>query len=142
MRRPLDVIHEVLLQPVVCEKCGKVTCRCMFAKAGRLRNQAQMLHDALIDEGLLHVEQAEPTAEDFDVLARWLADQSQHPRYVMIEEGWRKLLESEQDVTVAYAAALKTVGTPSQEQNNQLGRARDTLVAEIRRRRAADSQGV
>jgi hypothetical protein len=142
MRRPLDVIHEVLLQPVPCEKCEKVSCRCLFAKAGRLKNQSQMILAALTSEGLLHVEQAEPTAEDFEVLARWLADQSQHPRYVMIEDGWSKLLESEHDVTVAYAAALKTIGTPSVEQNNQLGRARDTLVAEIRRRRAADTQGV
>lgn len=142
MRRPLDVIHEVLLQPVPCQKCEKVSCRCLFAKAGRLKNQSQMLLDALTAEGLIADAHPEPTESDFEELAQWLAAQSQHPRYVMIEDGWSKLLESEHDVTVAYAAALKTIGTPSVEQNNQLGRARDTLVAEIRRRRAADTQGV
>jgi len=142
MTNPLEVVHETLLKPVPCQKCHKPSCRCLFARAGRLEVQAGMIVDALAAAGLLHAESAEPTADEFDQLAQWLATQSQHPRYVQIHEGWRKLLESEQDVSVAYAAALKTVGTPSAEQSNQLGRARDALVGEVRRRRAAETPGV
>lgn len=142
MTNPLDVVHEALLQPVPCEKCGKPNCRCLFARAGRLKNQAKMIVDALTAYGLLHVEPAAPTEADFEQLAQELAAASQHPRYVHSTEGWRKLLQSEQDVTVAYAAALKTIGTPSAEQSNTLGRVRDALAAEIRRRRAAGQVGV
>lgn len=141
MTNPLDLVHETLLRPVPCEKCGKGNCRCLFARAGRLKNQAAMIVAALTAAGLLPVEQAAPDEADFEQLAQDLANASQHPRYVQKADGWRKLLQSENDVTVAYAAALKTIGTPSAEQNNQLGRARDVLVAEVRKRRAAAEAG-
>lgn len=142
MRDPVEVVHEALLAPVPCSKCGKPNCRCLFARAGRLKNQAAMIVMALVVDGHMHApEPDEPTGEDFDDLAQHLADASQHPRYVQIHEGWRKLLESEADISVAHAAALKTLGTPSPEQATDLGRVRDTLVAEVRKRRAAQDPG-
>jgi hypothetical protein len=57
-------------------------------------------------------------------------------------DGWRKLLESERDISVAYTAAQKAISDPSTEQKTRLGRAHDALVAHVQQRRAAEQTGV
>lgn len=52
----------------------------------------------------------EPDEPEYEEVARWLAEQSDHPRYVADKPGWRALLTSEVDVEVAYQAAMKRLG--------------------------------
>jgi hypothetical protein len=52
----------------------------------------------------------EPTADEIKKAARWLAEQSGHPRYTQVADGWRALLASTSDVEVAYHAALRRIG--------------------------------
>jgi hypothetical protein len=66
--------------------------------------QAAAVVTALLESGYLPPVEPPLTVED---VARWFADQTKHPRFLGIADGWRQLLESEGNVTMAYAQASK-----------------------------------
>lgn len=53
---------------------------------------------------------AEPGLDAVIARAQWLAEQSGHPRYTQIADGWKTLLVSSGDVEIAYNAALRRIG--------------------------------
>jgi hypothetical protein len=74
-----------------------------------------------------HVKQEESAEQT----AQWLAEQSDHPRYTQVTEGWRSLLSSPTDVDVAFTAATKRLGDGPgfrvAQQADELRAARDLL---------------
>jgi hypothetical protein len=97
--------------------------------------RAALVVRALDEAGLLvKPPTGPPSADDLDALARWLAEESGHPRYTVPEQppyppGWTRLRQSETDVLVAYTAAAKgKQGEPLA----LLQQARDTLVHAVR----------
>lgn len=84
--------------------------------------------EALHQAGLLILPDHQPTAEDVEDAARWLATASGHPRYTHPEgPGWQSLLGSETNVRHAFAAAQKTAGG-DQDAVARLRAARDLLL--------------
>jgi hypothetical protein len=75
-------------------------------------------------------EPRELTDEDLEKCARWLAEQSRHPRYVGVEDGWRHLLGSEVNVDHAFSVARLNASTP--DEVNNLAAARNALLRHAR----------
>jgi hypothetical protein len=82
----------------------------------------------------------EPEEEPVNVedVARWLAAQSDHPRYTATEDGWTALLDSPGNVTHAHAAALPRTAHADMP---SLNAARDVLLDNARRRVCAEVAG-
>lgn len=140
MSSPEDVVRSALMQPIPCPTCERVVrCRCMPDRVAKLNWRVTLIVEALRAQGMLPPETPveQPSIED---VARWLADQSRHPRYVGIPDGWRKLLESDADVMVAHRAAVDTHRGDT-ELERAFSRARDDLLREVAARRAAGHGG-
>lgn len=73
---------------------------------GTLHDRALLIEAALVEHGHLPEPHREATLADVEEVCRWLADQSRHPRYVLVHEGWRKILASDADLTLAGMRAL------------------------------------
>jgi hypothetical protein len=106
----------------------------------KLEWQANLITQALDGHGLLVREQV-AGAESIDAVARWLAEQSRHLRYVGIADGWRQLLDSDVLIDHAHAAALKAHPRPDRDYEQALSRARDALLQNVTVRRAAGIEG-
>lgn len=109
---------EALVIPVAREEGHEETLRgdlALVAVADRARMQAY----------------SEPGPAEVEEVAQWLAEQSDHPRYCQVPEGWRTILASTADVEVAYAAAVRRLGTlpglRAGQQGDSLRAARDVL---------------
>lgn len=142
MNTPLAVIREALLQPVPCPNCSSVkACRCLVGRPERVDARSQMILDLLIARGVIVVQDqpSEPTVVEMEEVARFLAEQSRFARYA--GEGWRMLLTSEADVSVAFAKAKAATEGSEKAVSDALGRSRDLLVAWIEARRAAEERG-
>lgn len=131
---PREVIVAALAVALPCPSCGKAeVCRCIKpAGYSHVEERAKLVEAALLERGLLAGPTGELTRDDVEQMARWLADQSEHPRYW--GEGWRRLLESEVDVDVAYTAASTRA---SQSALEELGRVRGFLRGYLAPRRAS-----
>lgn len=109
------VLVACLAQVLPCPACGKTEpCRCLRpADYSATVERALLIESALVHYGFLpNPEEAEFNAEE---VAQWLAERSGFPRYTM-QDGWRKLLESEPDVEVATINAIRRVPTSEVEQ--------------------------
>ncbi len=106
---PFHVVREALLEPVPCPTCGRTRpCRCLPRQDVKVDTMATRIVEHLTGAGLLHEHAPRPTEiteADAEQTARWLAEQSRHPRYG--GEGWRMLLISDADVHVAHGAAIR-----------------------------------
>lgn len=142
MKTPLAAIREALLQPVPCPNCGSErTCRCLVDPAARIDAQSHIIWVALVENGsIVDQEQAAgPTEADMEQVAQYLAQQSRFARYA--GEGWRMLLTSDVDVSVAFAKAKAATDGSEKAVTDALARSRDLLVAWIEKRRAAGGEG-
>lgn len=139
---PTSVVKAALMQPVPCPECGGTKpCRCLTATGARLDWQADLIVQALAAAGLLTATQdTTPDDSDIEDTARWLAEQSRHPRYVAVTDGWRQLLDSEANIGHAYRAAMQT-HPGSSDVEKALARARDDLLHHTTLRRAAGTEG-
>lgn len=104
-----DVIVAALAQRPPCPVCAAVTtCRCATPEGySRTDAQAELIERALITYGHL----PEPHVEDpFDPeeVAHWLAERSGFARYI-VEDGWKRLMESDRDVELAAFKAQQRV---------------------------------
>jgi hypothetical protein len=70
--------------------------------------RAELVEDALIAYGYLP-EPVEVSKFNAEETARWLAERTGFPRYALVADGWRRLLESEADVELAAAKAIGRV---------------------------------
>lgn len=136
MSAPRDVIVAALAVALPCPVCGReATCRCIKpAGYSATEERATLIEAALIEHGHLAPPERPATEQDIDDAARWLADKSRHPRYVDVEEGWRKLLESSADVELACACAARSA---SQSDVETIARVRGLLLAALAARRAS-----
>jgi hypothetical protein len=75
---------------------------------------------ALAAAGYLTLPGRQPTPDELDRSAQWLAAQSCFPRYVATVDGWRALRRDPRHVIVAYNKAV-----------DQLGAGEDTLAAAL-----------
>lgn len=100
--------------------------------------RADLIEQSLRAADMLPPVEPKPiTKADLIDLAKWLAEESRHPRYTVVAQdgypaGWERLYgprSSEADVTVAYNAAVK--GSLQADRIQQLQRARDVLVRHI-----------
>lgn len=132
-----DVIVAALAVPLPCPLCGRAeVCRCAKPKGySPTEERAALIEAALIEEGHLTVAAREPTQTDLDEAAMYLAARSRHPRYTQVEDGWRKLLDAEADVTMAYHQATKHAPQSEQE---PLSRAKSLLMTFHASRRASE----
>lgn len=69
-----------------------------------------------------------PTEADYEAMARWLADRSSFPRY-LVQDGWRRLLESDRDVDLAHSKASARYG-----QSDEAAAVRQHLLDRLQRR--------
>lgn len=86
---------------------------------------ARLIEAALIEHGHLPPHEQEMTRADVEKVAQWLAERSMHPRYVMVADGWHRLMESASDVHLAHSAATKTA---PQGTGTELDEARRVLL--------------
>jgi hypothetical protein len=137
---PLSVIREALLKPVPCPKC-QLTIACWHDTAGsRVDAQADIVLDALDRAGMLAGEApAAPSGAAIEEVAQFLARESHFARYTY-QDGWRMLLTSEADISVAFAKAKAACDGSDREVQESLGRARDLLVAHVERRAAGEQR--
>lgn len=95
------------------------------------QTRADLALVALVDSARLAA-MGEPDDSEVEEVAEWLAEQSDHPRYCQVKDGWRKLLTSTADVEVAYAAAVKRLGSlpglRASQHGDSLRAARDLLL--------------
>jgi len=89
-----------------------------------LTEQARAVLAALLDAG--HVHPHDPVAATSE-LARWLADQSNHPRFTEAGGGHEQLLVNEQMIRMAHRKATEQPGARVPD----LNAARDILLAHV-----------
>lgn len=128
-----DVIVAALATALPCPSCGSQRpCRCLRPDGySETTERAKLVEAALVQHGHIHVEEPEP---DDEQLARWLAARSRFPRYA-VDDGWRKVLQSEADVEVAAAYAAKNA---SQSGLEDVARVKARLLSAVAERRAAE----
>lgn len=124
-----EVIVSALAQALPCATCGSiVACRCIKAPGEvRVADRATLVENVLREFGHLPPLAAPagpPTTAEIHETARWLAGQSQHPRYV--GDGWQKIMQSIPDVEMAFTQASRTASNADLE---ALGAARRLLAA-------------
>jgi hypothetical protein len=103
---PRDVVLAALAVALPCPACGRTDgCRCLVERP-QTEDRADLVVAALIEHGHLPSPTRPVTEDDVAEVARWLAEESRHPRYTQVEDGWHRLLESEPDVDLACARAL------------------------------------
>lgn len=131
---PAAVIKAALMVPIPCATCGSgFACDCVVSGSAeyRLNWQAELIAHSLAENGCLAAP-APPEGETIEDNARWLAEESGHPRYfdrTGNDPGrWRKVLESEADVTVAYTAALNAHPRPDRDYETRLSGVRHDLL--------------
>lgn len=109
----LEAIVRGLSEVPPCPVCGRtVPCRCLPPQGySRVEAQGRLVEAALLAVGLLVEERIEPRPFDPEEVAEFLADRSGFARYTQVEEGWRRLMESEQDVEVAASYAMRRVSS-------------------------------
>lgn len=98
----------------------------------RVAERAALIEAALIEHGHLPKPYTAPTDEEVEDTARWLATESQFPRYTVeagpdTPPGWRRLMASTTDVNVAAAKALTLAVTDAYR--DDVIRAKHTLLA-------------
>lgn len=141
---PAQIVNEALLEPVPCPTCARTEpCRCDTDQQARTHVMVQRIIERLTGAGHLAVDHThtEPTLADIEATAQWLAEQSRHPRYTQVPEGWRQLVESEHNVTHAHAAATKAAQPATSQMLADLGAAKTVLIRwiESANRRADDN---
>ena len=106
-----DIVVGCLAQALPCPVCGRTDpCRCVRpVDYSPTEARATLIEKALIHFGHLPDPGVGEAAFDPEETARWLADRSGHPRYVQVEDGWRRLIESENDVELASIHATRRV---------------------------------
>jgi hypothetical protein len=78
-----------------------------------VHQRAVLIEAALIQHGHLPEPQGAaqaPSQDEVEEIARWLAERGAHPRHVVVEDGWKRLIESPVDVDLAGACAQRRVG--------------------------------
>lgn len=105
---PRAVIAACLAQAIPCTACGaSQACDCPERRP-ETEVRAELVEDALITYGYLP-EPVEVSKFNAEETARWLAERTGFPRYALVADGWRRLLESEADVELAAAKAIGRV---------------------------------
>lgn len=109
----LDAIVRGLAEVPPCPVCSRTTpCRCLPPQGySRVEAQGRLVEAALRAVGLLPDEHVEPRPFDPAEVAEFLAERSGFPRYTQVEDGWKRLIESEADVNTAAAYAMQRVSS-------------------------------
>lgn len=113
-----DVLVACIAQRLPCPVCKRTDapCRCVRPlDYSETNERATLIEQALRLYGYLPPEEGESQGFDAAETAQWVADRSGHPRYVQVENGWQRLLESEADVELATIHALRRVPTDEVE---------------------------